>query len=235
MRCSVVAPFLSLSFPFGSREDPSVVSSPSQVAVVVALGGLACSHGARNLGVTWRPPRGDGEGRGTLVTRPLATLRSLEREVVRASERPDTDECVLAFTSCQQGPAGHQFLVMTTSDQLRACMMPYCGNGIDDLLKISWGREVPRMALQQSGVLVRGREGDVHESKLEAAIEKLTSAKDRPGLVILEARCEDPVDTTLRTIALLNQAKMSVLLTMFRHAPDRACDDPRFRTEQKLD
>jgi hypothetical protein len=86
-----------------------------------------------------------------LVTRPLDTLRSLELEVLRASERPDTDECVLAFTSCQQGPGGHQFLVTTTPDALRGCMMRYCGNGLDDLLKISWGREEPRLALEQSG------------------------------------------------------------------------------------
>jgi len=211
------------------------VSSPSRAAVVVALAVVACSHGVRNLGVTWRPPRGDGEGRGTLVTRPLATLRSLELEVLHASERPETDECVLAFTSCQQGPGGHQFLVTTTRDPLRGCMMPYCGNGLDDLLEISWGREVPRLVLQQSGVLVRGRGGDVHESKLEVAIEKLIAGKDRPGLVILEGRCPDPVDATLRAIALLNQAKMSVLLTMFRHAPDGPCDDPGLRTGQQLD
>jgi len=114
-------------------------------------------------------------------------------------------------------------------------MMPYCGGGIDDLLKISWGREVPRVALEQAGVQVRGREGNVHEATLEGAIEKLTSGKDRPGLVILEASCADPVDSTLRAIALFNQAKVSVLLTMPRNNPDGACDDPRLRTERKLD
>jgi hypothetical protein len=216
-----------LSFSFGSREDPAVVFSPRQVAVV-ALAVVACSHSVRYPGVTWRPPSGDNEGNGTFVMQ-RGALRSLELEVLRVSGRPDTDECALLFGSCQDGrPAAHQFLVTTTAEQQRGCMVPYCGSRIDDLLKISWGREVPRIALQQAGVLVRGREGDFHESKLEAAIEKLISGKDRPVLVIIDASCRDPVDATLRAVALIKEkAKVSVLLTMVRNNPDESCDDPR--------
>ena len=157
-----------------------------------------------------------------------AALRSLEREVLRVSERPDSDECALLFGSCQPGPAAHQFLVTTTPPEpQRGCMVPYCGSRIDDLLKISWGREVTRIALQQTGVLVRGREGDFHEAKLEAAIERLISAKDKPALVILDAGCPDPVDATLRAIVLIEQqAKVGVLLTMSRNNPDEPCEDP---------
>jgi hypothetical protein len=53
--------------------------------------------------------------------------------------------------------------------------------------------------------------------------------------VILEASCADPVESTLRAIALFNQAKVSVLLTTPRNNADGACDDPRLRTERKLD
>jgi hypothetical protein len=233
---------LSLSFPFGSREDPAVVFSPRQVALV-ALGVVACSHGVRNFGVRWRPPSGDGQGRGTFVMDELTPLRFLELEVLRVSQRPDTDECALLFGSCSPGPpplpsrlespAAHEFLV-TTTEQLRGCMVPYCGDGIDDLLRISWGRGVPRIWFEPTGVAISRREGDIHESKLEAAIEKLASGKDRPGLVILAARCPDPIGRTLQAIELLTQAKMRVLLTMPRHIPGQLCDDRR-DLERELD
>ena len=123
-----------------------------------------------------------------------------------------------------------------TAEQQRGCMVPYCGSRIDDLLKISWGREVPRIALQQAGVLVRGREGDFHESKLEAVIEKLTSGKDRPVLVVLDASCPDLVDATLRAIAIIKeQAKTSVLLTMSRNNPDKPCDDSSSKWRGELE
>jgi hypothetical protein len=215
---------LSLSIPLGSREDPLVVFSPRQVAVV-ALAVIACSHSGQNFGVTWRPPSGDDEGRGTFVMRQRVPLRYLELEVLRVSKRPDTDECALLFGSCPGGPAEHEFVVTTTPEQRRGCMVPYCGNAIDDLLRISWGQGVPRIAFMPTGVLISERNGEFHESTIEAAIEKLISGKDRPRLVILDALCPDPIDRPLQAIALLNQAQIRVLLTMFRHHPSEHCDD----------
>ena len=202
---------------------------------VVALMVVACSHSARNLGVTWRAPTGDGEGRGTFVMRKTVPLRFLELEVLRVSKRPDTDECALLFGSCPNGPAEHEFLVTTTPEQQRGCMTPYCGDAIDDLLRISWGRGVPRISFEPTGVLISGRDGDSHETTIEAGIEKLISGKDRPRLVIFAAQCPDPIDRTLRAISLLNQSEMRVVLTMFRHHPTERCDDPRFLTGPELE
>ena len=208
--------------------------SRRQVALV-ALVVVACSHGVRRFGVTWKAPSGDGEGRGTFVMYKGHHLRSLELALLGVLGRPDTDECALLFGSCQNGPAEHQFVVAATPEQQRGCMVPYCGDAIDDLLKISWGRGVPRIALMPTGVVISGREGEVRESTLEAAIEKLVADKDRPRLVIFDARCSDPVDRTLEAIALLNRAQMRVLVTMFRHHPTERCADPRFMTERELE
>lgn len=152
-------------------------------------------------------------------------LRFLELELLRVSKRPDTDECALLFGSCPDGPASHQFVVTTTPEPRRGCMVPYCGDGLDHLMQITRGREPPRLWFEPKGVGISGREGDFHVSTIEAAIEKLISAKDRPRVVILQAHCPDPIGRTLQAITLLNQAEMIVLLTIFRHHPGIRCDD----------
>jgi hypothetical protein len=156
-------------------------------------------------------------------------LRYLEIELLRVSGRPDADECALLFRSCPNGPASYQFLVTTPPpEQARGCMEPFCGERIDDLLKASWGRDVPRIMFGPTGIQIIGREGEFRESTIEAAIEKLVSGKDRPGLVIIEANCPDPVGPKLRAIELLNQANIRALLTMFRHHPSERCEEARF-------
>lgn len=206
-----------------------------RLAALVAIAVIACSSGVRNLGVTWKSPTRDDEGRGTFVLRQKVPLRLLELEVLRVAQRPDTDECAMLFGSCRNGPADHEFVVTTMPEQQRGCMVPYCGNGIDDLLRISGGQGAPRIAFEPTGVLISGREADVSEATIEAAIERLISGKDRPRLVILSAQCPDPIDRTLRAIALLNQAEMRVVLTMFRHHPTERCDDPRYLEQPKLE
>jgi len=166
-----------------------------------------------------------------------ATLRFLEREVLRLLKRPAGDECALVFTSCPYGPpaptdpprliCAHKFLVTTPAPEpRRGFMLPYCGERIDDLLKTTWGRDVPRVAIRQTDVVIRWQEATFHEANVEAALQKLTTGKERPGQVILQAECVDQVDPMLRSIALFNEARMSVVLTMFRHVPDNSCGDP---------
>jgi hypothetical protein len=166
-----------------------------------------------------------------------STLRSLEREILYQWKRPAGQECALLFHACPPSQAAptdpprvgmsHLFLVTTPPPEPQhGCMFPYCGNGIDDLLKISRGKDVPRIMIRQSDVAIMWQQGDSREVNVEAAIQKLTSAKAKPGLVILQAECGDPVDRTLRAITLFGQARIAVVLTMFRHVQDNSCDDP---------
>ena len=213
--------------------------SPRQAALV-ALALVACSHGFYNPGASWKPPSGEYEGAGTFAMNKRASLRSLERELLHLLKRPAGDECAMVFTSCPYGPpaptdqprlvCAHEFLVTTPAPHpQRGFMFPYCGNGIDDLLKISSGRDVPRISIRQTDVAIQWREGSFREANVEAAIQKLTSGQDRPGQVILQAECVDQVDPMLEAITVFSEAKMSVLLTMFRHVPDDSCGDPEER------
>ena len=212
-----------------------------RAVAVVVLGIVACSHGAYSPGLKWKPSHGDNEGRGTFDLYKSVPLQHLELALLRVTGRPITDECALVFTSCGDGgPEPHQFLVTTTPEPQRGCFVPYCGEQTGILLKISWGRDVPQIAIWEKEVGVFGLEGDYREPTIEAAIARLTSGKGKgkgkgkksPGLVILSERCGDPVGPMLRAIALLNQAKMRVLVTALRIA-DQSCEDPRYPNPEK--
>ena len=223
-----------------TRPHAVFVVSPRR-AVVIALALVACGHGFYNPGGTWKPPAGEYDGAGTFVMNRQSSLGSLEREILHLLKRPAGDECAMVFSSsCPYGPPAptdpprlvctEKFLVKTAAPEpQRGFMLPFCGERIDDLLKISWGRDVPRISIRQADVVIEWREGSFREANVEAAIQKLTSGKDRPGQVILRAECVDQVAPTLRAIAHLSEAKMSVVLTMFRHVPDNSCGDPEER------
>jgi hypothetical protein len=54
-------------------------------------------------------------------------------------------------------------------------------------------------------------------------------------VVTLLASCPDATGPTLRAIALLNQAKMSVVLTMSRNNPSASCDVDQYLREPRLE
>jgi len=213
------------------------LASPRRV-VVITLTLVACSHGFYNPGVTWKPPSGEYEGAGTFVMKGPATLRSLEREILHQLKRPEGDECAMVFKPCPYEPPAptdparlvctERFLVTTPAPEpQRGFMLPYCGERIDDLVRTCSGRDPPRISIQEMRVFIEWREGSFEEPRVPAAIQKLTSANDRPGRVIIQAKCADQVAPMLRTIALFSEAKMTVVLTTFRHVSDDSCGDPK--------
>jgi hypothetical protein len=163
------------------------------------------------------PPRSPAEGVGTLEVPPSTPLLDFHKELLRVEGRPAGDLCVLSFQPCSAREDLGEYLI--TAGRNQACMYAYCGNRIDELLKLyvqTLNKELQWFYGQGESLYTVRTPSD--KMSIEDVVKKFGPPPDQPmGTVVVGAYCEEPIASILHQVELLNRGHLAVLMFMRRN------------------